>query len=380
MRGTGLTQSTAIARRLLILILAMSFSIALPGRSPDAADAAPVTVTKVRSRPLVETIPLAGTVTAERNSSLSVRVSGLVASVAVDAGDQVSAGDVLLELDTDLAQLALAGTEASVQEARAQLAEAERLRDEARKLEGSRTIPETQVRATEAEVAIRRAALQRLQAEQREQAERLRRHTLVAPFDGVIASKLTETGEWVDTGTAVLELVETDRLRLDVRAPQKLYQSISEAMPVIVRSEALSRQELEGEVRARVPVNDPAARTFLVRIHIEDPENLLVPGMSAQAYFDIGTGETGIVIPRDAVVRLSDGSTNVWTVKKVDNEMIASRLQVKLGKIMSDRVEVREGLSAGQTIIVRGSEVLSEGQAVRIVESAGEPDGDDPET
>lgn len=364
---TGLLAS---ARRLQALQgpnLTIGLCLAIFAHSAHADEAAPVTVVEVHSQPLVETISLNGTITAERNSSLSSRVSGLVDSVAVDAGDQVTVGETLIQLDTALAELALARTRAAVEEARAQLDEARRLRDEARKLQGSRTIPETQVRATEAEVAIREAALQRLQVEQSEQAERLRRHTLVAPFAGVIANKLTESGEWIDTGTPVLELVETERLRLDVRAPQRLHQSIRATMPVTVRSEVLGKDEISGEVQTLVPVNDPDVRTFLVRIQIDNRDNLLMPGMSAQAIFEIGTDESGLLIPRDAVTQQPNGTSSVWVIKQSDDKATVSRMQVKLGRALSDNVEVRAGLTAGQRIILEGNEVLSEGQPVRIL-------------
>lgn len=367
MYTTGLLKPVGRVRMLSVLNLAVGLCLATPGHYAHANEPAPVTVVEVSNQPLLETIPLSGTITAERNSSLSSRISGLVATVAVDAGDRVATGEMLIQLDTALAELALARTKAAVEEARAQLDEARRLREEARKLQGSRTIPETQVRAAEAEATIREAALQRLQVEQSEQAERLRRHTLVAPFPGVIARKLTEAGEWIDTGTPVLELVETDKLRLDVRAPQRLYQSIRATMPVTVRSEILGKNKLSGKVQTLVPVSDPTARTFLVRIQVDNPDNLLIPGMSAQAIFDIGTGEHGLIIPRDAVTQLPNGTNSVWVVNQAGDKTTASRMQVKLGRSIAGNVEVRAGLTAGQTIVLEGNEVLSQDQAVRIL-------------
>ncbi len=268
-------------------------------QAADANSGAPVTVVTVNKESIVETVPLTGTITSERSSALSPRVSGLVAEVDVDAGHEVRQGETLIQLDTELAELALARAEAAVSEARAQLDEAIRLRDEARKLLDSRNIPETQVRAAEAEVAIRQAALERLQVEAREQRERLQRHAIVAPFDAVVSRKLTEVGEWVDTGTPVLELVDTEYLRLDVQAPQDLYQAIKPEMPVTVRMDALADTTFDGTVSATVPVNDPAARTFLVRVSLDNTAGKLATGMSARAIFRIDSKQTGLVLPRD---------------------------------------------------------------------------------
>lgn len=352
-----------------LLIFALYWAGAFASRVASADNTAPVTVVTVEEKSLVETVPLTGTITSERSSSLSPRTSGLVAVVHVDAGDRVNEGDTVIQLDTELAELALARARAAVEEARAQLEEAIRLRDEARKLAASRNIPETRVRATEAEVAIREAALARSQVEVREQRARLQRHAVVAPFDGVVSRKLTEVGEWVETGTAVLELVDTRNLRLDIQAPQRLYSAINADMPVQIRLEAIPDRVLNGRVRAKVPVKDVAARTFLVRIDIDEPDSNLTAGMSAQAIFQIESDVRGLILPRDAVVRLPDGTVNVWAIGRDDNgNNIASRLQVKLGNVMSDSVEVKSGLSAGQQVVLRGYEVLSDGQNVRIVE------------
>src|SRR5690606_1264441 len=157
-----------------------------------------------------EELRLTGTLTAQRHARLSTRADGLVADIQVDAGDRVAAGDVLLDLDSALANHALRRAEASVEEARARVAESERLIQEARRLVADQHIPQTEVASREANAALARAALAASEAAAAEQAEIVRRHSLPAPFDGVIARRLTEIGEWVVRGTAVLELVSTD--------------------------------------------------------------------------------------------------------------------------------------------------------------------------
>lgn len=354
--------------RLLAFILAYGLSTTLV-HAQAANGGAPVTVVTVSEQSIVETVPLTGTVTSERSSALSPRVSGLVDEVRVDAGDEVNRGDTLIQLDTELSKLALERTEAAVTEAQAQLDEAIRLRDEARKLLDSQNIPETQVRAAEAEVAIRRAAFERLQVEAREQRERLQRHAVIAPYDAVVSRKLTEAGEWVDTGTPVLELVETDRLRLDVQAPQNLYQSIHADMPVTVRMDTFKDETFDATVQAKVPVNDPSARTFLVRVGLDNTAGRLTPGMSAQAFFRIDRDKTGLVLPRDSIVRLPDGTNNVWVVSQNDSgQTVANKRQVQLGKIMADEVVIESGLEPGQQVVLRGNEVLSDGQRVKVIE------------
>jgi RND family efflux transporter MFP subunit len=339
-------------------------------RPPEAAAQAPVTVVTAAPGPVLDRIELTGTVTSERSASLSPRVSGLVAAVRVDAGAAVKVGDVLLELDAELARLALARADAALAEARAQQAEAARLREEARQQVERRLVPETRLHAAEAELRIATAAVDRLQAERRQQAEIVARHTLAAPFPGMVSRKLAEVGEWVETGTPVVELVDTQRLRLDVQAPQERYYQIAPGAPVEVRAGALNGRVFAGRVAAKVPVKDPSARTFLVRVAVEDAGGRLTPGMSAEALFSLrGEGEA-LVVPRDAIVRQPDGGAAVWVVNGTSPASVSAR-PVRLGRALAGGIEIVSGLEAGERVVLRGNETLREGQPVKVVATPG---------
>ena len=183
----------------------------------------PVEVARAVIVPVVTEIPLTGTVTARDHARLSARMDGLVSAVHVTAGDRVAQGTLLLSLDPTLEQLALVEAKAASAEARAALDEARRVRDEARRLGPKKGIPESEIRAAEAQVKIAETKLERLLAAERYKLELIVRHDLYAPFAGVVAQRLAEVGEWVDTGTPVLELVGTEHLRLDLRVPQEHY-------------------------------------------------------------------------------------------------------------------------------------------------------------
>lgn len=356
-----------------ILSLVATFAIALPlavGTPALALDAAQVEVVESTERRLVESLPLTGTVTSERVAALSPRVSGLVAAVHVDAGSRVEEGQVLLELDDALARLALERTQASVEEAEARLGENERLREEAITLLGKRAIAQTEADARQAESRVASAQFRRLEAEQREQAERLERHKLVAPFSGVIARRDADPGEWVQTGTPVLRLVALDRVRLDVRVPQERADEIDVDTPVSIRLDAHPEEDLPARVLAKVPVADATARTFLVRVVAQGHPASMVPGVSGRAVFRLRQDEPTVVVPRDAVVRAVDGSSTVWVVEGDGGALRASSRVVDLGRASEHLVEVRSGLEPGARVVVRGNESLRDGRTVQIVDRA----------
>jgi RND family efflux transporter MFP subunit len=195
---------------------------------------APVSVELPRPAQVSEELRLTGTLTAERSTRLSPRVDGLVARVRVGAGDRVEAGATLIDLDSAVARLALVRAQAGTAEARARATEAERLAAEARRLASDGHLPQTDVARREADGKFAAAALVAAEAAGREQAEILRRHVVPAPFAGVVSRRLTEVGEWVARGTPVIELVATDRVRLDVQAPQERFQAIREDAEVRV--------------------------------------------------------------------------------------------------------------------------------------------------
>ncbi len=336
----------------------------------DEPRPAPVTVAPVVHAPMTSRTELTASVTARRDSRLSARTSGLILEMKVEEGHRVKEGDVLMSLDAELARLALERAQAERAQAQAQLAEAERLLGEAQTLakEGSSSRSEAATR--QGEVRAQTAAVERFEAQVREQAALVERHQLIAPFDGVISRKLTEVGEWVQTGTPVVELVETGHLRVDVQAPQEMFASLqSGETEVHVRLDAYPGRELPAKVIAQVPVKDATARTFLVRLEIDDPKRLAAPGMSGRAIFQIKSEEPVWQVPRDAVVRSANGTVKVWIVKGRDDAATAHSREVKLGNSLADQVEVREGVAGESAVVVRGNEALREGQRVQILSS-----------
>lgn len=335
------------------------------------ADAVPVQVVTPRQLTLSRELPLTGTLTAERNARLSPRVDGLVSALRVDAGDRVERGDVLLQLDAELAEHALRRMSAQSSQAKAQLDEAQRLVGEARKLVGERHLPRTELERREAELELANAEYAAAQAAEREQAEIVRRHALLAPFDGVIARRLTDVGEWVTRGTPVLELVATDRVRLDVRAPQEHFLAIREDAEVQVRVVGADEPQ-QGRIVARVPVGEAGARTFLVRIVIEADDVPLLPGASATALIKLQGSRPALVAPKDALLRYPDGTHSVFVIEQRGGETIARERRVEVGA-SGEQVEILKGLRAGERIVVRGNESLRDGQAVKIVAGRREP-------
>lgn len=337
---------------------------------PSYADpVVPVEVAEARLTPVVLEIPMTGTVTARDHASLSSRVSGLVSAVHVTTGDRVGKGAKLLSLDPTLEKLGLMEAKAASAEALAEADEARRRRDEARRLGPKKGIPETEIRAAEAEAKIAETKLERLHAAERYKQELVARHDVYAPFAGVVVRRLAEEGEWVDTGTPVLELVGTGNLRLDLRVPQEHYPYIDTDTGVSVRLDAMPSRSIDGRISAKVPMSDSSSRTFLLRVQLPAREEDVTPGMSAQARLRMASTERVLTVPRDAILRDAYGASRVWALEDVDGAPVATQRSVKVGRSFDGNTELRNGIEPGTRVVIRGNETLREGQAVRILKT-----------
>lgn len=335
---------------------------------------APVAVIRVVVAPLYEEIPLTATVTSPRLSRISPRVAGLVSEVLVDAGDSVSKGDPLLRLDEVLARIELEQSGAQLNEARARLKEAKRQRDEAAELVKTKNIPSTTYEASIAEVEINEATVARLKAAYEMQQEILARHNILAPFDGVVTGKLVESGEWVDTRTPLFELAQIDVLRIDIPLPQYYYNHVAVGTPVSIRFDSLPDRIFNERITMKVPMGSTSARTFPVRIDMRNDERVIAPGMSARVNIRLQQTDRALLLPRDTIVRKPDGGELVWVLEEGPEYPRVRSMQVRTGRSFRDYVEIVDsGLRLDDRVVVRGNEVLTQNQAVRIAEVI-EPD------
>ena len=332
------------------------------------AAGAPVVVGVAERQAVVEEVPVTGTVTSPRVARLSPEVAGLVSEVLVDAGARVDARAILVRFEQTLASLAVEAADATRLQAREELADARRRLADAERLAKSRGIPETEVEARRSEVRTDQANLSLREAELRREQERLGRHEIKAPFAGVISRKLTEAGEWVAPGDQVLELIADQNLRIDFQVPQAYFPRVDGRTRIELRLDALPGRRLDAAIGEVVPISDPTARSFLVRVYPGEEGLPLTPGMSASGLLRLATATDAVVVSRDALLRHPDGRVTVWVVDNDAEPVTVSERLVQTGLAFDGRVVVTEGLDAGMHVVVEGNEALRPGQSVIIRE------------
>ena len=333
-----------------------------------ADDRKPVSLAVVDLSRSQDALLVNGTLVADRAARLSASVSGLVSKLLVDIGDKVETGAPLIELDAELTRLELQRSRADYQQQQATLEDARRRLQEANSLVAKRSIAASEVRSLESEVQVAISGLASSQADVARQQALLKRHTLRAPFSGVISAKLTEVGEWLTPGTTVFELVGSDDLHADFAVPQQYFPQLSldTGLEVWLEKEDDSESSIAASITAIVPVNDPTARTFTVRASVDGKS--LTPGMAINGRLQMRSANTRPSVPRDALLRDSQGNVTVWIAEGDDKNLVARRKVVKIASGQSQQVTIVEGLNRGDRVVIRGNESLRDGDKIRVVD------------
>jgi RND family efflux transporter MFP subunit len=354
-------ETTVLANRLAVLITVACSAFTVFAAGP------PVTVQVLSEQIITRLVRVNGTVTSPRSATISASVAGLITELELDAGDRVEQGSVLVQLDPELAQLEAAAASASVNSSETQLADARRRLREAEKLWRDKGIAESEVKTLRAEVATDESDLLVASSQLRLREAIVARHTVRAPFGGVVNRRITEIGEWVNRGDGLVELVATDDLRFDFPVPQEFYAALKDNTRVELMLDAIPGVVLQGKVITAVPVQNADTRTFMLRVETATETDLpITPGMSARATLHLGTGRKAVVIPRDALLRKPDGGTSVWVLDESGSELLVHERSVKTGIDMGQNVEARSGVTAGEKVVTRGNEALRDGQTVRL--------------
>nr|WP_010131311.1 efflux RND transporter periplasmic adaptor subunit [Microbulbifer agarilyticus] len=343
--------------------------------SAHAADesAAPLAVEAVvaRVQPLVEEVPVTGTINPLRQALLSAEVAGLIEAIHADIGDKVARGAPLLNLDPELSSIRRDAALAEVARVRETLADSRRRLAELQRLVGDDHVAETEVENLASEVRERSAQLQAAQVETERLSALLRRHQVTAPFPGIVSMRAVDLGEWVEPGTALFELVDTQSLRADFQVPQRYFSSIRPRTEIRVTLD--SGESFTTRVEHKVPVSRSGSRTFLLRTILapgapsgsERPQ--LIPGMSASAILQLKSKRQGIAVPRDAILRYPDGRITVWIAapdSQWDKVTAVNEQPVTTGLSFNGMIEIKSGIEAGQQVIVRGNESLQVDQKI----------------
>ncbi len=334
-----------------------------------AAEIVAVDVYQAKVSPTNQVLSLTGSIEAKQHADLAPLQSGVIAELFVEVGDQVEQGQKLLSLDDKLAQLGLKQAMAQRAAVLAQKHEAERLYKEVIELSKRQLVAETLLGERLSGLEIAKAELGRVDAELAQQEEILARHTLFAPFAGVIAQRHIDVGEWVTQQSPVLTLVEQAGMRLNINIPQEYFKQFAnnKDIDVIVTPDVSEAISFDAKLDRLVSVASHSSRTLTGLVNLPDELNL-VAGMSARADIQLPMSSQAFVwLPKAAIKQHPDGGTSVF----VAEQKRAKRVIVDVVNTEGNQVAVL-GADAKHAFIISGVELLKDGDAIRVNQVQGD--------
>lgn len=306
-------------------------------------------------------LQLTGSIESYHHASLAPLQAGMVQEIHVDAGAQVKQGQVLLSLNDTLAGIQLQQAQSALVAANVEQQEAQRLYDEVIRLSKQKLVEQTLIGQRQAGLNKARAEHSRLKAGLALAQEILSRHTLKAPFSGVIASRQVAPGEWITPQSKAFELVDNTRLRVRVQIPQEyLARFRDDISHIAVTPDTASAEPVSAGHLTLVPVSNPDTRTFTGLIALPHADRLIA-GSSARVSISLPNSQQQIIwLPESAVKQHPDGGSSVFVVSS-DNTLERKVVNIKQHK--GTQVAISQ-LPGALSYVVKGVEKLKTGLKV----------------
>jgi len=375
----------------------------------------PVKVSPVTIRPITYTITMTGDIAPLMRVDLFPKVSGYLEGVYVNAGDSVREGQTIAQIDRSDYLQKVREVEARVAQARAHLMEleagarAEELRQaeeavrsaesrfENAKLQRERMealyqrqviskreldVADMEYTVAQAQLASSREHLKLLREGARQEAresaqarlketeamlaqERIRlQHTkIVAPFSGEISRRYMDAGALASSSTPIVNLIHTETLKVVAHILEKDIPLLKTGMKASIKTESFPGRVFEGRIARMSSALELATRTLQAEIEIPNAGRMLKPSMFATVELVLSQKPQALVIPQYALIE-ERGKKIVYVIQ--GNQ--AFRRTIVTGIEQTPYVEVLQGVSEGEQVVVRGQDALREGSIVRMIE------------
>lgn len=320
----------------------------------------PVKYTEVQEYSVHRTIQLPGTVLSRTLSLVAGEVPGLVIELSAREGDTVRKGQPLAQLRTQRLELQRDAAVAQLKEAESRLKLSEISLTRVKGLLKEEVASQQDFDNALYEHTAWEGRVEDLKARIAEIDLGLALCTIRAPFAGLVTEEMTEVGQWLEVGGTVVEMISLAEMEIHVDVPERYFSMLNPGATASVTLDAIPGLEISGVISAIIAQADPEARTFPMRIAIQNKDGRIGSGMLAQVTFPAGKEYRATVVPKDAVVRQGQGEF----VYRISGENKVDMIPVQTGEGVGSWVVVNGDLTVGQKVVTRGNERLFPGMAV----------------
>jgi membrane fusion protein, multidrug efflux system len=354
------SSSTSARGRLRILavltiLAAAAAAVSCGGarRGGFAMPPVPVEVAEVRRERVVDRFRALGSVQAGEIVKVVNEVNAVVRAMPFAEGQSVHRGQLLARLDDD--------------EIGAEARRAEALRDQARvNHQRIRQLHDSRA-ASPQELDDASAALKVAEANYGVASARYQKTRIRSPLSGVVGRRLVSPGAYLQTGETITEVAAVDVMKVNFSAPERYLGRLRRGAEVAIRTTAYPNQTFQGVVSVVDPILDPTTRTVQLVALVRNPRRLLRSGMSADVSATLAERSDALTVPDEAVFAQGDQSF-VYVVKR---DSTVARQAIAIGTRDSSRVEVIQGLQAGDQVVRAGYQKLFDGARVMPMPEGG---------
>jgi membrane fusion protein (multidrug efflux system) len=278
------------------------------------------------------------------------KVAGEVREILVEEGDGVESGQVLARLDGDSLRLELKQSEANLRKAQRDYQRNVDLRDKSLISAGDFEKIKYEMEALEAAYNLAKLELSYTD--------------IRAPIDGVIAERFVKLGNTIDVNAVTFQVTSLEPLIAYLHVPEREYRRIERGQLAVVEVDALEGSEFQAAVARISPVVDPDTGTFKITVEISDPTRRLKPGMFGRIDIVYDMHAQALQVPRSAIIDEA-GETSVFIVE--DDRAV--RRPIATGYANNGHIEILDGLTGHEKIVVVGQAGLKDGSKVSIINS-----------
>ncbi len=342
---------------LLVAFLCLAFYFFLSPAQGDSEKAASedrqgaaavkVKVLHVQSAPMKDTLVLPGQTYADGDVILSAEINGRAEWIGPEEGDIVKKDQEIIKIDAKTLKARLDNATATLR-----LAE-----DQARR---RKKLFKQGVVSEEELDSILTARTQAMAAAM-EARINYSKGVIASPLDGVVDNLYIDEGEYVTEGTALVQIVDRDKVRVHINVSEQDIRYIKMGQPAVVTIDAWGNKKWQGKVTYIAAQATSSTRTFRVRIMVENKDKVIHPGMMARVAIERRTALKALSVPLSAV--LNRGGEQVIFVEE---NGIAKRRVVGLGILQKDSIEIVSGLKEGENCIIKGQTELNHGMRVEV--------------
>jgi RND family efflux transporter MFP subunit len=379
----GVARGALIAAVALVVVVAIVVAGIVPRMKARAAlktetyDLAVPTVNIIhpkRGAPQSE-IVLPGNMQAFVDSPIYARTNGYLKKWYVDIGAHVKAGQLLAEIDTPEVDQQLEQARADLKTAQANLNLAQITTQRYEELKNTESVSKQDVDNAHGDFEAKRAMVSSAESNMKRLEELQSFERIYAPFDGVITARNTDIGHLIDSGSSggpaseLFHIASTRILRVYVNVPQQYSQAAKTGLSADLTLPEFPGRRFTGQLVRTADAIDPASRTLLVEVDVNNASGVLLPGAYTEVHVKIPAGAPTFLLPVSTLIFRAKG-LQVATVQADQHALLTN---VVLGRDFGSDVEVVSGLSENDSVILNPPDSLISGETVRVV--AQEPKG-----